>query len=97
MALETPDDFPAEARRQIDTYERLLAHYGTFAEVVGATSPRWATTLRRNSGLVSTSSSTASTRSAKGEHAFQPIVTQRHELRPPANKGRVHYDLRHHR
>jgi hypothetical protein len=35
MAPESPDDFAAEAQRQMDAYQDLLAHYPHIAEVVG--------------------------------------------------------------
>jgi AcrR family transcriptional regulator len=35
MASETPDDFAAEAQRQMDAYEDVLAEYPHLAEVVG--------------------------------------------------------------
>ena len=35
VASQTADDFAAEARRQMDAYEHLLADYPHIAEVVG--------------------------------------------------------------
>ena len=35
MASETPDDFAAEAQRQMDAYEEVLADYPNLVEVVG--------------------------------------------------------------
>ena len=35
MAPETPDDFAAEAQRQMDAYEHMLADHPHIAEVVG--------------------------------------------------------------
>src|SRR3954469_437890 len=35
MAPETPDDFAAEAQRQMDAYEEVLADYPNLVEVVG--------------------------------------------------------------
>jgi hypothetical protein len=54
MASTTPEDFAAEAGRQMRAYATALADFPHLVEVVGGTSPRRATTTTPSSSSAST-------------------------------------------